>query len=174
MNTEGSIDFQRSLEVRIAGIYQKIADQFSDLDEEDPEWVAFWEALAKDEKDHAAFLKIEKRFLHSGIRVEKQIAIDPEMQRELDTLITACEARIDDGITHKDAINILTLLETSEASKTFSSLLKATNSKVLNHLADFSRAHSLHEHRVREALQKYGGDFSREKIKEGRKEACDV
>lgn len=164
MNTECAIDFQISLEKRIGRIYRKIADQFPCETEEDVEWIAFWKGLSSDEKDHAALLVIEKRFLQSGTRIERPIAIGSEMQEVFDTLLTKCEDLVHAGITQGEAIEILEALESSEVNETFGSLLKATDSKVLNHLANFSRAHALHDYHIQEAIQKYGHSASSARI----------
>ncbi len=174
MNTEGAIDFQILLEKRIGKIYRKIAEQFEYKTEADAKWIAFWELLSADEKDHAALLAIEKGFLQSGTRISKPKEIEPEVRREFETLLTDCENRIHAGITQKESIEILKALENSELNNTFTSLLDATDSKVLSHLAHFSRAHADHDHRIQAAIQQYGQPTTPEKTLKGQKESCDV
>lgn len=154
-DTEGALDFQITLEKRISRIYEKIADQFSSGSDNDKKWGALWRELAGDEADHASFLAIEKTFLRSGVRFKKTVEVDPEVQKELDSLLSRCEEQVNKEITEKDAIQILSTLEASEVNEIFSSLLTATNSQVLSHLTRFSQAHRAHEGRIQEVIRKY-------------------
>lgn len=152
MNTEGVIDFQIGLEDRISKIYEMIAKQLSRESPKDAEWAALWKKLSVDEQNHASLLSIEKTFLQTGTHVKKPIEIGPEVLEEFDALLSRCEARIQSGITRTDAIEILTALEDSDVNKLFSALLKATDSKVLSHLADFSRAHIGYNRHIQKIL----------------------
>jgi len=153
VNTEGVIDFQISLEERISRVYREIADQSP----EDTEWAALWRELSADEGKHASLLAIEKMFLQNGTRFKRPIEIDPEVEKALNGLLSNCERRVRSGMTQKDAVEILAALEASEVNKLFSTILKATDSKVLSRLADSSRAHLEHDRHIQAAMERYGG-----------------
>ncbi|MFQ5779314.1 MAG: hypothetical protein ACE5HN_00845 [Nitrospiria bacterium] len=155
MNTEGVLDFQIRLEEQVSHIYQGIADQFlSDIGHE-TEWITFWKELAGDEANHASLLSIEKTFLQSGARFKEEVEVDPKVRAELDRLLSQCEKRVRSGMTEKDAIKVMDTLERSEFNQIFSSLLRAINSRVLNHFGDFSKVYKEHERRIQQAIRKY-------------------
>ncbi|MFQ5597857.1 MAG: hypothetical protein ACE5GK_07385 [Nitrospiria bacterium] len=171
MNTVGVIDFQIGLEERISKIYGMIANLFSLETPTDAEWVTLWRELSVDEQNHASLLSIEKTFLQTGTHVKKPIEIGREIQQTFEAMLTRCEARVQSKISRKDAMKILKELENSEVNKLFSSLLKVTDSKVLSHLADFSRTHIEHDRRIQAAVEKYGENEHSVPNKMGGKEA---
>ena len=154
METQAALDFQIGLEERIGRIYGKIASEFSSSPDHDEGRIAFWEQLARDEAVHASLLSIEKEFLQNGIRIRKPVQIELHTQEALEILLSECEGRIGPGITENEVIEILVSLEASEVNKIFSSLLEATDSKVLTRFASFSSAHKDHEWRVLEGVKK--------------------
>lgn len=155
MNTEGALDFQIGLEERISRIYQDIAEQFSSGSDHDTEWVALWRELARDEVSYASLLSVEKTFLQSGTRVKDEVEIDPGVRKELDRLLSWCESQVRPGLTKEEAVKILGTLEGSDVNQIFFSLLKATDSKVLSRLPDFSHQHEVHERRIQKVVQRY-------------------
>lgn len=158
MRTESLIDFQISLERRISRIYRKISKHFLSESEVGQDWIDFWGQLALDEARHASILGLEKKFLHSGSHIKTPVHIDPKIKEGMDVLLTECEERIAAGITQKEAIQMLVTLENSEDKKTFSSLLKATDSKVLGYFADYSKSIIDHEQHVLALVKRYGSE----------------
>lgn len=139
ISISGLLDFQIRMEELISRIYRRIAGHFSGPD---TKWATFWERLAMDEENHATLLSLEKEFLRSGVHLQNPVEIDPQTLEEFDLLLQICEQKIGPGLMRREAIAILVSIETSEVdSKIFSSLLKATDSKVLAQFAAMFKSH---------------------------------
>ncbi|MFQ5543612.1 MAG: hypothetical protein ACE5FY_04575 [Nitrospiria bacterium] len=151
MNTEKVLNFQIEFERRISRIYERIAEQFSSRSDQDPKWSLFWKELSLDEEDHAALLSIEKALLQTGTRVKIPVEIDGETIENLERLLIECEKQVSKDLTNEEAIQILKRLENYD-NRLFSSLLKATDSKLLSRFISLSRRYKAHEKRVREGL----------------------
>jgi rubrerythrin len=153
INIQGLLDFQIRMEKRISRIYRRIAGYLSGPD---PKWAAFWERLAVDEENHAILLSLEKEFLQSGVHLQRPVEIDPQTLEEFDLLLQKCEEKIGPGLTRKEVIGILVSIETSEVdSKIFSSLLGATDSKVLAQFTSIFKAHQEYIKWVLEETRKF-------------------
>jgi len=153
MNTAGTLDFQIGFEKRISKIYAAIAAQFSSQAGFKAEEVEMWKKLARDEAGHATLLTIEKSLLQTGIRLKKPVEIDQKMKERAEHLLALCEEKISGGVTRGKAIQILKLLERYD--QLFTSLLAATDSKLLSQFLSLSRRYKAHERRVREGLRIY-------------------
>ncbi|GEM_PF-6353876 len=152
MNTEGTLDFQIALEQRVAKIYQRIADQFSHQREPLCEKAVLWKKLARDERKHAALLKIEKALLQSGTRVMHPVEITHETKQKIEAMLSKYEKQISGGINEAQAFQILKDLETCD-EHIFLPLLQATDSKLLSRFARRSETCQAHEKRVRDILR---------------------
>lgn len=163
MKIEWLLDFQISVEKRVAAIYQKIGDSFSCGAAPDGEWITFWRRLAADERDHAALLSIEKEFLQTGVCVQRSVEVDQKVRQEIDLLLSTCEEKVGPGLSEEEAIQILVALEESEAHNLLYVLLNMTDSKVLSHFAAFSESLKQHEARIQQWIRERPNDRKREK-----------
>lgn len=154
MNIEEALDFQIGIEERAGRIYEKIGSRFSSAPDAGGEWIFLWRQLAEDEMFHAALLRVEKEFLQNGARVRRPIEIDASTREGLEALLRKCEEKIGPGLTREEALRILASIEQSEVNYIFSSLLSATDSKVLTRFTSFSSAHREHEARVLEGIKR--------------------
>ena len=151
MNTEGTLDFQIGFEKRIAKIYEAIAEQFASKADFKSEEAEIWKNLARDEAKHAALLSIEKSLLQTGLRVKKPVEVDQKTKGRIEHLLSVCEEKISGGVTREKAAQILKLLERYD--RLFTSLLTATDSKLLSQFLALSTQYKAHESRVREGLR---------------------
>lgn len=165
MNIEGVLDFQIDLELRIASIYQRIGDQLSCKISCTSEEAGLWKKLARDERKHAALLKIEKALLQTGTRVKSPVELSDETKRKIETMVSKYETQISRGINEGEALQILNDLETCDEAL-FQALLKATDSKFLSQFAQHSQTCQAHEKRVQESLRSYEQQTARQAKKE--------
>jgi len=173
MNTEGALNFQIALEQRIAKIYQRIGDQFPSkalsINKEDN----LWKNLARDERKHAALLKIEKAFLKTGARVTNPVEINDETQKKIEAMLSRYEEQITHGITEAEAIQILKDLEACD-EEFFLPLLRATDSKLLSQFSDYSQSYRTHERRVQKGLSGFKNQMRRKTDKQPKEENPNV